>query len=160
MKKLLSTVALVIALMALAACGETKTDTSSGGTTSGGSTTGGTTAGAAALTFDSGPGAENKFIPETMDATAGEVAVTFNNKGVVPHNWTLVKPGEEDKAATESQTNAPDYKYAGALAQTKTLNNAGASDTVTVKLEPGTYSYICTFPGHYQLGMKGTLTVK
>ncbi len=154
MKKLLSTVALIIALTALAACGETKTDTPNTGTSAGG-----TTAAPAAVSVDSAAGVENKFVPATLETTAGEVKVTFNNKGDVPHSWTLVKAGEEEKAATEAVTAAPDYKYAGALAQTKTING-GASETVTVKLAPGTYSYLCTFPGHYALGMKGTLTVK
>jgi len=155
-KKLFSTIALVIALTALAACGESTANTTAPAT---GATSGGTTADAVALTFDTATGAENKFIPETMDAAAGDVTVTFNNKGAVPHNWTLVTAGEEDKANTESMTAAPDYKYAGALAQTKTING-GVSETVTATLAAGTYSYICTFPGHYALGMKGTLTVK
>jgi azurin len=38
----------------------------------------------------------------------------------------------------------------------------GESDTVTFTApeEPGDYEYICTFPGHFAAGMKGTLTVK
>jgi hypothetical protein len=35
----------------------------------------------------------------------------------------------------------------------------GASATLTVDLEPGTYSYLCTTGGHDLLGMRGTLTV-
>ncbi len=155
MKKLLSTLALIIALTALAACGESTANTTAPAT---GATSGGTTA-AAAVTVDTATGAENTFIPATVEAAAGAVTVTFNNKGAVPHNWTLVKPEEEQQAATEAQTAAPDYKYAGALAQSKTING-GTSDTVTATLAAGTYSYICTFPGHYALGMKGTLTVK
>ncbi len=155
MKKLFSTIALVIALTALAACGESTANTTAPAT---GATSGGTAA-AAAVTVNTGAGAENAFIPATLEAAAGAMTVTFNNKGAVPHNWTLVKAGEEDKAVTESMTAAPDYKFAGALAQTKTING-GTSETVTATLAAGTYSYICTFPGHYALGMKGTLTVK
>lgn len=146
-KKFVRSLLMIIALSALAACGEAQKDTTTGGTTG------------AALTVDTASGVENKFVPPTINASAGEVNVTFNNKGAVPHNWTLVKQGEEDKAAAEAQTAAPDYKYAGALAQTKTLVG-GANQDLTVKLDPGTYAYLCTFPGHYQLGMKGTLTVK
>ncbi|HEU5090712.1 MAG TPA: plastocyanin/azurin family copper-binding protein, partial [Roseiflexaceae bacterium] len=25
---------------------------------------------------------------------------------------------------------------------------------------PGTYTFLCTYPGHYAAGMKGTLTVE
>jgi azurin len=41
---------------------------------------------------------------------------------------------------------------------------AGGGETVevtfTVPQEPGSYQYICSFPGHYASGMKGMLTVK
>jgi uncharacterized cupredoxin-like copper-binding protein len=32
--------------------------------------------------------------------------------------------------------------------------------TFTVPKKPGVYTFICTFPGHFAGGMKGTLTVK
>jgi plastocyanin len=35
-----------------------------------------------------------------------------------------------------------------------------AEVTFTVPGKPGTYFYICTFAGHYQAGMKGTLVVR
>jgi uncharacterized cupredoxin-like copper-binding protein len=31
---------------------------------------------------------------------------------------------------------------------------------VTATLKPGTYTFLCTVPGHAAGGMKGTLTVK
>jgi azurin len=41
---------------------------------------------------------------------------------------------------------------------------AGNGETVdldfTVPKAPGKYPYICTFPGHFVVGMKGTLIVK
>jgi azurin len=41
---------------------------------------------------------------------------------------------------------------------------AGGGETVevtfTVPDRPGTYAFICTFPGHFNLGMKGELVVK
>jgi uncharacterized cupredoxin-like copper-binding protein len=36
----------------------------------------------------------------------------------------------------------------------------GKSTTVTAKLKKGKYTFYCPVPGHRQLGMKGTLTVK
>ncbi|MBA3468159.1 MAG: cupredoxin domain-containing protein [Herpetosiphonaceae bacterium] len=112
-----------------------------------------------ALTSSSAEGATLAYAETTLEADAGSVTLTFNNKGIVPHNWTLVNQGDEDKAATEAQTAAPDYKYAAAIAQTKMLNGS-ESDTITFDVGPGTYTYICTFPGHYISGMKGTLVVK
>jgi azurin len=41
---------------------------------------------------------------------------------------------------------------------------AGGGETVevtfTVPDEAGNHEFLCTFPGHYRLGMKGTLVVK
>jgi len=46
------------------------------------------------------------------------------------------------------------------LAKTKLLNG-GESDTATFTAPAaGTYTFLCTFPGHFVAGMKGTLTVK
>jgi len=36
----------------------------------------------------------------------------------------------------------------------------GGTSTVTATLKPGTYTFLCTVPGHAAGGMKGTLTVK
>jgi azurin len=41
---------------------------------------------------------------------------------------------------------------------------AGGGETVkvtfTAPTEPGEYTYICSFPGHYMAGMKGVFVVK
>jgi plastocyanin len=35
----------------------------------------------------------------------------------------------------------------------------GGTKTLSVKLQPGTYTFYCSVPGHRQAGMVGTLTV-
>jgi len=40
------------------------------------------------------------------------------------------------------------------------LVDPGASTTVTINAEPGTYMYYCSVTGHRQGGMEGTLTVE
>jgi plastocyanin len=39
------------------------------------------------------------------------------------------------------------------------VSPGGKSDTGTVTLQPGEYTYYCTIPGHRAQGMQGTLTV-
>jgi uncharacterized cupredoxin-like copper-binding protein len=63
------------------------------------------------------------------------------------HSFTLVNRGE----ATH------DFKIG--TKKTRILN-PGARQTITVTLKKGRHPYICTVPGHAQLGMKGTLVVR
>jgi uncharacterized cupredoxin-like copper-binding protein len=37
---------------------------------------------------------------------------------------------------------------------------AEGEESETAELQPGTYTFLCTVPGHAQAGMEGTLTVK
>jgi plastocyanin len=37
---------------------------------------------------------------------------------------------------------------------------AEGNTSVSAKLEPGTYTFLCTVPGHAEAGMEGTLTVR
>ncbi len=118
-------------------------------------------AGSAGLTVNSGTEANMTFAETELSANAGSVTVSFNNAGTLPHNLVIVKPGEEQKAVDAAVANAPDFTPSAetAIAWTKTIN-AGETASVDAQLEPGTYSYICAYPGHYASGMKGTLTVK
>ncbi|GAB4198939.1 MAG: plastocyanin/azurin family copper-binding protein [Roseiflexaceae bacterium] len=147
-------VALVAAMsvVALAACGG-----SSGGTGGGG---GGLTIAA--------KGEELAFDKGTLTASAGQqVSLTFNNTSTGQnHNWVLVKGGDDvaaqvDEAATSSGD--PNYIPQGnenIIANTKLLAG-GQNETITFTAPAaGTYTYICTYPGHYGAGMKGTLTVQ
>ncbi|MCA0352176.1 MAG: cupredoxin domain-containing protein [Chloroflexi bacterium] len=117
--------------------------------------------GGAGLTVNSGDAANMTFVETELSANAGEVTVSFNNAGTLPHNLAIVKPGEEQKAVDSAVANAPDFMPSAdtVLGTTKTING-GETASVTANLEPGTYSYICAYPGHYASGMKGTLTVK
>jgi uncharacterized cupredoxin-like copper-binding protein len=46
------------------------------------------------------------------------------------------------------------------VSKTGKIVNPGKTTTVTATLKAGKYTYYCPVPGHRQLGMKGTLTVK
>ena len=82
-----------------------------------------------------------KFEPSTITVKAGQpVTLTFSNTGQTAHDWSL------------AQGAAQPVKIAAAAGQS-------ASGTFTVD-RPGTYTFICSVPGHEAAGMKGTLTAQ
>jgi azurin len=106
------------------------------------------------------------FDKTTLSVPAGsKVHLTMKNNGTasaMKHNWVLVKKGTEAKVALEGLEKAPDAGYVvpgdDVLAHTA-LTEPGATADVTFDAPPpGSYPYICTYPGHYVL-MKGVLTV-
>ncbi len=107
-----------------------------------------------------------------IDAQPGEaLEVQLTNVGQLPkaamsHNWVLLRPmSDADVAAfaMSGMSKAPDYlpdDRSAVLAHTRTL---GPKETdkvdFTAPTTPGTYPFLCTFPGHFSL-MKGKLIVK
>jgi plastocyanin len=145
----LSSVALVSVLL-LAACG------GNGGTASGGS-------GSTALNVTS-PGEQLAFSPSTLEASANQQAtVTYTNGSAGQnHTWVLVKGGDEVAAKVNDAAAGSGGEVAvggDVLAATKVVKG-GASETVTFTVPAGTYTFLCSVPGHYLAGMKGALTVK
>jgi plastocyanin/glucose/arabinose dehydrogenase len=108
-----------------------------------------------------------KFDQEELTVKAGsKVKLTFSNNDDMPHNFLLVQQGTSNtvgEAAINLGLKGNEMGYvpnlAAVLNHTK-LVQPGASDTIffTAPTRPGTYTYVCTYPGHY-LSMKGTLTV-
>jgi uncharacterized cupredoxin-like copper-binding protein len=125
--------------------------------------TGGTDAadsGPTALEASADPAAL-KFQQETLNAAAGQVlTVRFTNPAPLPHSWVLVQPGQEaavnDAAAAK---NGDATGIEGVIAASPVLNGNGEATVDISALEPGSYPYICTVPGHFSAGMVGTLTV-
>jgi len=70
--------------------------------------------------------------PSTLPA--GDTEITLQNNGAAAHNVTI-----NDEVIVEAQ--------------------GGQSATGTVSLEPGTYEFLCSVPGHESL-MNGELTVE
>ena len=115
-----------------------------------------------------------QFDVKTFEVKAGEpVTLTLKNTGKFPkitmgHNLVVLKKGisaiafgQKAMGAGANATNAlPDSVKEDVLANTKLLG-PGESDTVkfTAPTEPGSYEYVCTFPGHFVM-MRGTMTVK
>jgi uncharacterized cupredoxin-like copper-binding protein len=102
-----------------------------------------------------------KFDPATLSAKAGAATtVNVKNTGAQQHNWVLVKPEDADRVDQEAAAKGGDASgITGVLAGGK-LVAGGASEAVSVNVPAGSYTYLCTVPGHYQAGMKGTLTAQ
>jgi azurin len=82
--------------------------------------------------------------------------------GTLMHNWLLVRPGTEAAVAAAGLAAglAGNYVTAGpdVIAYTRLAKPGGSSEVTFPAPPPGSYPYICSFPGHYLL-MKGTLVV-
>jgi len=114
-----------------------------------------------------------KFSLTEIPAKPGEkLSVTLVNLGTTPkfsmgHNWVLVLPMADVQpfltAAAEAVTTdyVPQAQKDRILAATKLLGPK-ERDTVTftAPTTPGRYEFLCTFPGHYQVGMRGVLIVQ
>lgn len=114
-----------------------------------------------------------KFSVTNIEAEAGEeITIVLTTKSQLPkmamaHNVVVIdKDANLDEVAMASMQArdndyiAPEFKEQIVAA----TGLAGGGETVevtfTVPEEPGDYPYICSFPGHYQAGMKGMLEVK
>lgn len=118
-------------------------------------------------------GDDMKYSVTTINAKPGEpLTVTLKATGSMPrvamaHNFVLLKPGTDPTAFTNAGASAASTDFiapamkAQVIASTKL---AGNGETVEVSFKapakPGSYTYLCTFPGHFVSGMKGTLVVK
>lgn len=114
-----------------------------------------------------------KFNLLEIRAKPGEaLSVTLTNLGTMPkfsmgHNWVLLAADVKVEAFANDASNAAKTDYVPAaykdriLAATKLLGPK-QSDTVTFKapMQPGRYPFLCSFPGHVQVGMKGELIVE
>ncbi|MEX1062519.1 MAG: plastocyanin/azurin family copper-binding protein [Balneolaceae bacterium] len=101
-----------------------------------------------------------------------EISIRLESRSELPasamsHNFILLEMDTDvDRFANESMT-APDNDYISpdmedqVIVATDMLAG-GESDTIqfAVPTEPGTYTFICSFPGHYAGGMVGEIVVE
>lgn len=114
-----------------------------------------------------------KFDTTEIHAKAGEaLAVTLTNTGTIPkfsmgHNWVLLQSDADlaaftaDGAMAAATNYIPDSFKDKVIANTKLLGPK-ESDAVLfyAPKTPGKYPFLCAFPGHMQVGMKGYLIVE
>lgn len=120
-----------------------------------------------------GDAAGQNLLLEAIEAAPGEeLRVTLTTVSNLPptamsHNFALLAMGTDADAFARASITARDNDYIApdfadqVLVHTAMLGN-GESDTITFTApeEPGEYTFICTFPGHYAGGMVGTLIVE
>lgn len=91
------------------------------------------------------------FDKRRLTAKAGRVTIVFHNASGLGHNVRVhtgkccFKPGYEDLGGTP---------VIGA-----TDSDKRTTVRATLQLEPGTYTFLCPIPGHFQSGQHGTLVV-
>ncbi len=114
-----------------------------------------------------------RFAPAAIAATPGEsIKVVLEDVGNMPkvamgHNFVLLKKASDAKTVVDKSASARDTDFLAPavqpllLAYTKLVGPGETAEvTFTAPAQRGDYMFICTFPGHFNVGMKGTLTVK
>jgi plastocyanin len=79
------------------------------------------------------------FDKTSLSSKPGKVTIDFDNPAALEHNVAIEQNGKE-------------------IAVSETL--AKGKTSVSADLAPGTYTYLCTVPGHAEAGMEGVLTVR
>jgi plastocyanin len=145
-KLIIAFAALAIAAFGLAACGDDDSDTDTGATTTdttqetttdadgGGAAVGGT------IKVEADPSGALEYTTGDLEVDAGVVTIDFDNPASVDHDVRIEDSSGADLGGTSVFTES--------------------SESAEVELEPGTYTYYCSVPGHRQAGMEAKLTVK
>ena len=102
----------------------------------------------------------------------GVVHVSLRNVGTLPkavmgHNWILLKAEKHGVAYSAAASNAKDEDYQPKALADDVIASIGllgarqnGEVTFTAPTVAGNYVYLCSFPGHFQAGMRGVMTVK
>ncbi|MDX6650801.1 MAG: hypothetical protein QOJ97_2752 [Solirubrobacteraceae bacterium] len=95
--------------------------------------------GGATIEIAADPGGQLRFEQASVTARPGKVAVRFDNPSETPHDVTIARGTQ-------------------VLGKTKVIS--GAKDATSVVLEPGSYVFYCSVPGHREAGMEGVVSVQ
>jgi plastocyanin len=97
-------------------------------------------AGAATFDVEADPSGQLAFTEDSATTKAGNVTVNFTNPAPVPHDVRIESSDGEDIGGTEVISES--------------------NESAKVDLKPGDYTFYCSVPGHRQAGMEGDLTVE
>ena len=113
-----------------------------------------------------------KFSTTSVEARPGEqLRIVVRSNGQMPkiamaHNFVLLQPGTDpasfaNEGAMHRGTDFIAPGLAGRVISKTPMAGAGETAEVTLTAPgPGSYPFVCTFPGHVVAGMAGTLVVR
>src|SRR5687767_3998293 len=119
-------VALALAMFGLAACGDDEGNDEEGTEETAVEET--TATGGATLEVSSPSDGSLAYDQNSLTAEAGTVTLTYDNPGSTPHDVTV-----EDETGNE-------------IGGTEVIT--GSTANATLDLQPGTYTFFCSVPGH------------
>ena len=95
-----------------------------------------------------------KFTPDNFTVPAGkDITIQLNNVGAVEHEFIIMKKGTEVSAPFNEDDKA------NVFWMTKLGIGDSQAQTFTAPSEPGEYQISCGTPGHHEAGMIGKLIV-
>jgi len=80
-----------------------------------------------------------EFRPDAISAPAGSITIALENDGSIEHSF-VIEDLEDDLRLF--------------------VSGSGDTDSGTIDLETGDYTFYCDVPGHRGAGMEGSLTVE
>lgn len=165
--------ATAIVALVTAGCGPKETPASTAASTADAAATAAPAAKAGPRTIEITGGDNMKFNLTTITAKPGEelkivlVNIGTQPKEVMGHNWVLLKAGSDPAAFAAAAVTAKATDYIPAALNDQIIAHTALigprkSDEITFKVPEaaGDYPFLCSFPAHFQVGMKGVLTVK
>jgi len=159
---------LALVTLVLAGCGQKDSAPAVGGTAAAPAPA----SGPRVVEITAGVGDQMKYSLNTIEAKAGEqITVTLTNAGTLPkevmgHNWVLLKAGSDAAGFSAAAAVAKDTDYIPpalkdqVIASIGTLGPRKSGEVTFTAPAAGEYPFLCSFPAHYAVGMKGTLIVK
>jgi len=127
-----------LATLGLAACGGDDDDETAAQAPTTTAAAGG--GGGSTVDISTQSGSNLAFDQKDASAKAGSVTIDFDNQQSLQHDVKVEDSSGQELGGTD-------------------LVSSGTA-TATVDLQPGTYTFFCSVPGHREAGMEGTLTVK
>jgi plastocyanin len=144
MRKLVLLVALgLLASLALAACGGDGDDETTADTTTPTTTTtqaGGGGGGGGTISLSADPSGAIAYEQASLSGQAGNITIDFDNPAPLAHDVCVEDPSADEVGCSDVVTDD--------------------KTSLTVNLEPGTYTFYCSVDGHRAGGMEGPLTVE